>query len=72
MEQSKKDTIVAPICVDGFDYDARDQCDKHGAVRYPSFYSSDGQLPSEIQKFNFQLYEFLASSETLEITSKSQ
>lgn len=50
---------VAPVCVDGLDYNPMDQSDLEHCVRYPTFYSADFSLPDTLMQYNQQLYDFL-------------
>ena len=50
---------VAAFCVDGMDYDPRDQIDVNHVVRYPTFFSPDFTLPQTLYQFNQTLFQVL-------------
>ena len=52
-------TTVAPMCLDGFDYNPADQVDLNSRVRYPTFYSANFTLPETLQQYNPALYQHL-------------
>ena len=51
--------VVAAFCVDGMDYDPRDQIDVNHEVRYPTFYSLDFSLPQTLYQYNQALFHHL-------------
>ena len=52
-------TSVAPVCLDGLDYNPADQIDLNNRVRYPTFYSANFTLPQTLQQYNPALYQHL-------------
>ena len=54
-------SAVAAFCVDGMDYDPRDQIDVNRAVRYPTFYSPDFTMPQTLYQFNQTLFQVLVA-----------
>ena len=55
---------VAPICVDGFNYNPADQVNLQNPVSYPTFFSSDFMLPQTLQQFNPALHQVLQQNFT--------
>ena len=52
-------TSVAPICLDGLDYNRADQLDSQNCVRYPTFFSPNFTIPQTLQQYNRALYKHL-------------
>ena len=52
-------TLLAPICVDGFNYDPANQSHSAQPVAYPTFYSTDFWLPDALKQFYKECFEFL-------------
>ena len=62
-----KGNSVAPVCLDGLDYDPADQVDMQNCVRYPTFFSPDFTLPLSLQQYNPALYQHLQQAFSEEV-----